>query len=175
MTLVGLDTMILIHAERRSQPTDAPERVDLRRRTLALLESLKSLDARVVVSTIALAEFLRGIDPEHRGPVTVKVSSRFIVKPVDIAVASFAADLWTKHRGLPDDDQMVRKVLQADVFVVAASRLAGARFFYSHDNKCRRLATQAGMEARDLPSHSEDLFLDAEIKQGQGESGLESE
>ncbi len=173
MTLVGLDTMILIHATKRGKSTDSPEQVDFRRRTLILLDNLRTRNDQIIISTVAITELLKGLKPEHRGPVIAKINSRFRIKPVDVAVAGFAADLWTKHRGLPEKDQMERIVLKVDVFVVAASKIAGASVFYSNDKTCRTLAEQAGMEPKDLPSHSEDLFDDAKIKRGHGESGLE--
>ena len=174
MTVVGLDTMVLIHAVRRGETTDSTEQIDLRRRTLARLETLRGIDARIVVSTIALSELLCGVKPEHRGPVTAKINARFWIRPVDVAVATFAAELWTTHRGLPDDARMERRALKADVFVVAASKLAGASLFFSHDKRCRTLASLAGLDAKDLPSDPEDLSLDAEIDEGRGESGLEA-
>lgn len=175
MTLVGLDTMILIYATRKSAPEDAAEQLDLRKRTLILLDRLESERSRIVVSTVALSEVLAGLKPQHRGRVATAINSRFVVRPIDAAVASMAADLWAKHRGLPDDGRLERRVLKVDVFVVAAAKLAGARTFYSHDSKCRTLASQAGMSAKDLPTHSEDLFTDAELKKGEGESGIEAE
>ena len=175
MSLVGLDTMILIHAVRRGSEADSPEAVEFRRRTLALLKKPQATDDRAVVSTVALAEFLKGLRPEHRGPVTAAVLSRFVVRPIDVAVAEFAADLWVRHRGLPEGEQMERRPLKVDVFVVAACKLTGASIFYSNDKACRKLAAQAQMDARNLPTHSEELFLETEINEGRAESGLEPE
>jgi len=59
-----------------------------------------------------------------------------------------------------------RQVLKADVQIVATAKVAGAGTFYSHDLKCRKLAVSAGLTARDLPTHSQILFIDAEMKKG---------
>jgi hypothetical protein len=45
------------------------------------------------------------------------------------------------------------------------AKVAGATDFYSHDVKCRRLATMAGLSAHDLPTNHPNLFVDREIRQ----------
>jgi len=48
--------------------------------------------------------------------------------------------------------------------IIASAKVGGVTTFYSHDARCRKLAVRAGIRARDLPTHSEDLFIDAEMK-----------
>jgi hypothetical protein len=52
--------------------------------------------------------------------------------------------------------------------IVASAKVAGAALFFSHESKCRRLAIEAGMEAKDLPESSGDLFTDQEIDEDEG-------
>jgi hypothetical protein len=75
-----------------------------------------------------------------------------------------AAQLWQWHRRLPPEDQIQRSILKVDVLIIAVAKVAGASVFYSHDAKSRKLAAQAGMRALDLPTHSEDMFTNAEMK-----------
>lgn len=43
--------------------------------------------------------------------------------------------------------------------IVASAKAFGASKFYTHDEKCRKLAGLA-MDAYDLPTHRYDLFAD---------------
>ena len=79
---------------------------------------------------------------------------------------SLAAKLWLDHRGLPKGEQIERVVLKVDIMIVATAKAAGAKTFFSHEPKVRRLVESAGMQARDLPTHSEDLFIDAKSRRG---------
>ena len=54
-------------------------------------------------------------------------------------------------------------MLKADVLIISSAKVGGASSFYSHDDKCRKLASVAGLMARDLPTHSEDLFVNVEM------------
>ena len=60
-----------------------------------------------------------------------------------------------------------RITLKVDVLVVVSARVAGAQIFYSHDRKCRRLAALAKLEARDLPTHHENMFTVLEMRRGE--------
>jgi hypothetical protein len=60
-------------------------------------------------------------------------------------------------------------VLKADVLIISSAKVAGASVFYSHDAKSRSLAAEAGLKPLNLPTHSEDMFTNAELKKLEGE------
>jgi hypothetical protein len=84
----------------------------------------------------------------------------------DLSASALAAELWIRHRGLSKHEQMQRVPLKLDVMVLATAKTAGARLFYSNDRKCRALAKSIGLDARDLPTHSESLLTQAETMFG---------
>jgi hypothetical protein len=77
---------------------------------------------------------------------------------------ALAAELWQLHRGLPKDQQITRVCLKADIMIVASAKAAQADEFYSREPKLRKLAEAAGITPRDLPTHSENLFVNEEIR-----------
>lgn len=168
--IVALDTMVLIYALQEYEPKakhPSPPHVELQKRAKILLHDLDAAKASVVVPTLVIAEFLTGIEPAKHDQVLAAFQDRFKHLPVfDIKASRKAAELWLSHREIPKKDQIPRRQLKLDTMVIASAWSAGARFFYSHDPKCRKLAVSAGLDARDLPTHSEDLFINAEIMKG---------
>ena len=161
MSDVALDTMTLIYALRE---TPLPQKDELRQRARILIRQLTDDKATVIVPTVVVAELLVPIAPEKHGGFIHELRQRFVCPPLDLQAAAFAASLWREHRKLSPKEQIKRTTLKADVLIVATAYLAGARVFYSHDAKCRRLATLAKMEGRDLPTHHENMFVDKEIR-----------
>ena len=162
---VALDTMALIWALRKDPQKGklSDHDTEMVRRSRILLRDLDERKLIVIVPAVAVAELLCPIDPKEHGKFIAVLTQRFFCPPFDIRAASLAAELWQYHRGLPSDEQISRTVLKADVLIVSSAKVGGASAFYSHDAKCRRLATHAGLKARDLPTHSENLFVNAEI------------
>ncbi len=159
--IVALDTMILVW-ELHRKPVLAQK--ELQQRTRILLEQLDDDKSTVVVPSIVVAELLIPIKPEKHGDFIAELRRRFLCPPLDLQAASLAAELWQRHRGLPKTEQIKRRTLKSDVLIVATASVAGASIFYSHEAKCRRLARLAQLEAKDLPTHHENLFVDAEMR-----------
>jgi hypothetical protein len=113
---------------------------------------------------VAVAELITPLEPQQHGQFIAALTDRFFCPPFDLRAAAMAAQLWQWHRRLPAQEQMQRSVLKADVLIISVAKVAGASIFYSHDAKSRKLATQAGMKALDLPTHSEDMFTNTEMK-----------
>jgi hypothetical protein len=112
---------------------------------------------------VTVAELLCAVEPQDHGNFVAALTNRFFCPTLDLRASALAAELWRYHRGLPSEQQIQRSVLKADVLIIATAKVAGATTFYSHDEKCRKLASRAGMRARDLPTHSQDLFINAEV------------
>ena len=164
MSIVGVDTMVLVWGL-RSTSTSASD--ELETRAQILLRQLEEDKAEIVVPTIVVAELLTPIKVAKHGDFIAELRRRFICPPFDLQSASLAADLWQRHRELPRKDQLARNVLKADVLIIATACVAGAKLFYTHERKCRRLAQLAKLETFDLPTHHENLFIDAEMRRGQ--------
>ncbi|MCH7525848.1 MAG: PIN domain-containing protein [Planctomycetes bacterium] len=140
-----------------------PAQEDLQRRATILLQQLEEDKSEIVVPTVVVAELLAPVDPQKHGDFIAELRRRFICPPLDLQSASVAAELWQKHRKLPSKERLKRLTLKADALIVATAKVAGARVFYSHDPKCRRLARLVDLESKDLPTHHENLFIDHEL------------
>jgi PIN domain len=168
--LVSLDSMILIWMFQDpdvNQEGIEKETRELQQRATILVRKLEDEAADIVVPTPAIAEYLAGINPKHHGALTQLFEEKFFHMPTfDLRAAARAAELWQAHRKLPKAEQMQRRQLKLDVMIIACAQSAGVTFFYSHEPSCRRMATYSGMIAKDLPTHSENLLVDAEIRTG---------
>jgi predicted nucleic acid-binding protein len=137
----------------------------MRRRSRLLLETLSATKELTIIPYIAVAELLLGIDRTQHGQYITELQERFFLAPFDLRATAYAASLWQDYRGLPKDQQIERTCLKADVLIVATAKVHGATKVFSHDPKFRKLADFAGMAGRDLPTHSEDMFVDLEARQ----------
>ncbi len=155
----------LKRARRRKPQEDPAATLDLQRRSRILLQTLDQQKAKIFVPTVAVAELLTGIRSEDHGRFIAELQKRFFCPPLDLRASALAAQIWQKYRSLPSRDPLQRDVLKADVLIIAIAKAAGATVFYSHDKNCQKLAVLATMTARDLPTHSEDMFIDLESRQ----------
>lgn len=172
MRVVGIDTMVLIWGYRewptRSGTSDSVREMQVRSRLL--LRDLSDQKATIVLPTVAISELLCRVASTNQAAFLEELNRRFFVKSLDLMAATLAAELMVRHLALPEADRLARKVLKADALIVATARSVGAGEFYSHDRACRALASSAGMIARDLPTHSEDLFTNLETRTEAGDA-----
>ncbi len=146
-------------------PSGTPAEIaEKQRRARILLQDLTDKKALIVVPTVVVAELLTPVPVARHGAFISRLQERFFVKGLDVKNSSVAADLWTRHRTLPVAVRSERSILKADTLIIATARVGGATSFYSHDRKFRALVELAGMEPHDLPTHSEDLFTEAELR-----------
>lgn len=157
---VALDTPVLVWALPWPSKTKATQdEVVMRQRARLLLRDLVKVDAKIIVPSIVASEYLIGVPADKRGQVLSEISSRFFCASFDILASEWAAKLWHQARALPKEEQpQQRQVIRADTMIVASAKVAGAKHFYSHDAFCRKVAEYAGMAARDLPTHPENLY-----------------
>jgi hypothetical protein len=171
---VALDTMVLVWGGLRrpvsTHPSAAGHASEMEYRSRVLLRDLENKGETIIIPAVPVAELLAPLDASEHGNFIAILTQRFFCPPFDLRAASLAAQLWQYHRGLTLKEQMQRSVLKADVMIISVAKIAGATTFYSHDDKCRKLAVHAGMKAIDLPTHSEDLFIDSEMKRTHGKS-----
>lgn len=152
--LVTIDTMTLIWGIQRKGPKE------LLTRTKWLFQQLEDHNAQVIVPSVALSEFLVPVATKSKSAIAQRMADRFIVAPFDLPAALIAAKLFgNSKKNLPDTPPAgTRNILKADTMIVATAAAHGATQFFSHDGKCRKLATAAGMTANDLPEMPQTLY-----------------
>lgn len=143
-----------------------PEDDEKRRRARILIKDLDSQNPKpkIIVSSIVVAELMTGMTEDEKARFLSELTRGFEIAPLDVKAAALSAQLYDMHRDLKTSEPNDRKLFRADTLIIASSRAAGASVFYSDEQRARRMASSV-MEARGLPSHSEDLFIDHEASQ----------
>lgn len=168
--IVGIDSMILVYAgvapsRKETRPKDFK---DLHLRARILIAELADEGTMVVLPTIAVSELLVPVPEAQKGVLIAELNERFACQPFDLRASALAAELWARRTKLPKELQYTeRHVLKADAMILAVAKVAGAKWFYSHDARCRKLAELIGMKGIDLPRHGQNLFVEGEIKRGE--------
>lgn len=166
--MVGIDSMVLVYAglvpRKSSKVPQAPRELTIRAKILLYMHR----DDTIVLPTVAISEILVPVPTSHKGALVATLVSKFVCPSFDLPAAAIAAELWSQHKNLPRDLQYdSRHVLRSDAMIVASAKSAGATEFFSHDRRCRALATLV-MTARDLPTRDpNDMFLLADIERGE--------
>ncbi len=165
----GIDSMVLVYAGIvPANPCNASKDFDdLRARSKLLLYQLGREESPILLPTVAISELLVPVRKAEKGALIAALTEKFLCPIFDVRAAAVAADLWSEHKKLPQDQQYKsRHVLRADAMIVASASAAGATDFYSHDRKCRTLAGLL-MNAHDLPiGDPEDMFALEDIRRG---------
>lgn len=164
---IAIDSMVLIYAgivpSKNNNESDAVKELSVRSKILLH----EHQNDTIILPTVAIAEVLVPVPEEHMGTLAAVLSEKFVCPSFDLRASAIAATLWASHKELPRNRQYKdRHVLRADTLVISSAKSAGAKKFYSHDAKCRTLASQI-MEAYDLPKRAEgDMFLRGDIESG---------
>ena len=155
--------------KKRKTGQDVPE---MRLRARILLKKIASEDTELCIPSVVVSELLLGVEPQHHAKVITEFNDRFFCPPFDMKACVLAARLWQFKRGLPghspglpEKERTERRILKSDILIVASAKVAGATIFYSHEERCRRPANEAGMEAKDLPTSSGNWVVDQEAKE----------
>ncbi len=159
MKIVAIDTNVLILGVARREEQQHRELHD---RARILFRTLEEQRVRVVISAVTVAEFLAGVPTANHSSLLGVLTKRFMCATLDVQAAAIAADIWQRHRKLPAQQQISRQLLKADSLIIASLKSANAELIYSHDSRLRKLAGLVGMDARDLPTHHENMFIDRE-------------
>jgi predicted nucleic acid-binding protein len=150
--VLAIDTMVLIWGLESSGSRD------LLKRTNWLFTELDRAKARVLVSSISVAEFLVRVPPELHPRTLAELSSRFDIAAFDARCAPLAAALraGAREKGQPAPGD--RRVVSSDAMIVASVKFAGATRLYSADEGCRRMADAAGLRGLDIPTIGPSLW-----------------
>ena len=166
--IAGIDSQILVYAGLVPKKSGrAPLSEDDKRlsfRATILLNNLK--DETVVLPMLAVAELLVPVALSKRGSLITALSEMFSCPDFDEKAAAIAAEIWAKYKTVPADQRYEnRHVMRVDALIVASAKSAGATDFYTNDDNCRALANLV-MKGRELPTHSEELFIKEMIESG---------
>ena len=131
---------------------------DERNRARYLFQQLNEDDAQIIIPAVVVAEYLVPVAEKDRAKVASALSDRFRIVPFDVRSAALAARLFDDFKpNRPKGRPGGRDLLKADAMIVASSKTAGARYFYSDDAECREMASSV-LTARELPANPTNLF-----------------
>ncbi len=149
-----IDTMILVWWIRQEASAGQEEMI---KRAQWLMTNLEEEKTDIMVSTVTVAEFLRG-SPKHQQQAQASIiEETFICMPFDKRSAYMAAEHFEKIRSLREYEKR-KTVLKADQMIAATALANRADVLYSHDEPLRRLAGRMGLKAADLPDTPPSLF-----------------
>ena len=89
--MLGIDSMILMHAYRKTFATEALK--EWNRRSKVLLKTLRKDEVIVCISTISVCEFLAGIPESEHTSMVNHFNETFTVAPFNMRAAMIAATL----------------------------------------------------------------------------------
>ncbi len=135
-SMVGIDSMILIHAYREQFATDDLKEWNVRAKSL--LDKLFKLEILVCISTITVGEFLAGIPEAEHTSMVNHFNETFTVAPYNLRAAMIAARLVPVAKLLVSGD---RPVLFADTKIIGSLIAQGCKRVETFDNKFSKIAT----------------------------------
>jgi hypothetical protein len=154
--IVSVDSMTLVWGL-RSIGTD-----DQCRNATWLLQQFTTHKTQVIVSSVALSEYLTAFPPAQHASVKETLAKGFLFRSFSDECAPLAATLFQvgsqmRVKGEPGG----RAILRADSLIIATARIHGAGCIYSNDANFLALAnTIASGFGRDVPQPRPDLFGD---------------
>jgi predicted nucleic acid-binding protein len=161
---VALDTMTLIWGLQRGGNPSQSDLHEMQFRATVLIEALQQAKDKIIIPCVAVAELLVGVDPADHANFIAVIQKNFFCPPFDIRASELAAKLHLEHKKLPVEDRQSRKTLKSDAMIVATAKAAGASAFYSHDPKCRKMASLLGIVPKELPTRHPDMFRNNELR-----------
>lgn len=160
--LVSFDTMALIWLTKqgtKKSTTPSPHVAEMHKRAYYMHEWIEENGHKVMLSTIVVSEYLRGVQASKRNDVVAKMQESYTIVPFDVPAAKMAADLYDPAKALsPPAAPGTRPCLKADVMIVASVKIHQVTRFFSNDATCRKYAELCGMQACDLPVSGTNLF-----------------
>ncbi|MBI4579501.1 MAG: hypothetical protein HY718_07360 [Planctomycetes bacterium] len=97
--IVAIDFMILVWGIRKTGTREQLQRARW------LFQKLEEEEAQVILSSVALAEYLTPVPPDEHRDVIAALTKRFIVPPFDVRCASLAASLFAEGKNLRQMDK----------------------------------------------------------------------
>jgi predicted nucleic acid-binding protein len=125
-------------------------------RAIQLLEYLDETQARVLVPTPVVAEFLVGAEERDHSTILQVLQTRFIVAPFDVLAALATARARRKNRqtgledAVRDEFRGARPQIPVDHMIIGIALANRAERLYTNDAKLRRFA-EPHLTVREIP------------------------
>jgi predicted nucleic acid-binding protein len=146
----AIDTGILIWGIRKMPDPDRPDLVE---RCEKLIDRLSENRQRVMVPSIAVAEYLMGFDDDGLKKAQREIfEKRLFVASFDAKAAIIAAELYDKEviDKLRNETGEKKQCLKADVKIIATAIAHGGTRIYSNDSQFKSLA-RGRITVSDIP------------------------
>lgn len=156
MKRVCLDNHILIWGVRGVSTPGQEQQIEQARQ---LFEDLDQSDARVMIPSVVVAEFLAGVPKPQHGNLLDVLNRRFQIPPFDTRTAALAAELWREAAERnPHLKDLVKEVfpgtekakIKADIMILATALARNAEILYTHDGPLAKVA-EGRIDVRQLP------------------------
>lgn len=163
---VLLDTQIWIYLHPKPGTTMSAAQKELHVRARILEGDLEEEEAEIVVPTLIVGEYLTGCEPSTWTKVVQTFAETFVCPDYDLPATQQAARVHMEYvkqlKGKIYKDR--RNVLSSDIKILGTALAQRVKRIYTHDAEFRRLASLF-LEAFDLPTKSNNLFREADIRQ----------
>lgn len=158
MKTVCIDTQILIWGVRK-QATAGQE--SMIHRAEIFFEYLEKSNARVILPSVSVGEFLTGVPEEKQPAVLETLQERFRIVDFDPVAAALAAKFWQDRKQLVAPGSTAsRDVIKADFQILATAVTRKASILYTHDDELLKMK-QSRITVSKMPeglAQQEDLF-----------------
>ena len=94
MSLIVIDTQILIWAVKREATAGQEPMIEKATRYLEYLDKCKD---RIIIPSVVVSEFLANVPDDREAAVLQALQERFMIMPFDTLAAVYAARVWRKN------------------------------------------------------------------------------
>ncbi len=144
MSVVCLDTHILVWGIRREATQGQEDYIPHAR---FLLQKLNDENAKIIIPSIVLAEFLVRCPEDKVNDIIGLFERSFRVVPFNTIAARKAAELWRDKlpalleeiKAFPDECNKTRQLLKVDCQIVATALAYNANVIYSNDSGMKKI------------------------------------
>lgn len=139
MTVVAVDTIVLIRAIREEPDPKDPKAVA---RAKALIKKLQDDKIPIVLPSVALGEYLAGTPTGDIAEHVQTIDKNFVVEPFDALAALYAGEIWRKFKPLmaPAQYGTLKQCVKSDCWIFATALAKTCSILYAHDAWFRRIA-----------------------------------
>ena len=132
MKTVCIDTQILIWGVRKQSTAGQEAMIS---RAEVFFEFLEKSNARVIIPSVCVGEFLTGIPEEKQAAVLDTLQGKFRIVDFDPVAAALAAKFWQDRKQiLSPGSSASRDVIKADFQILATAVTRKASILYTHDD-----------------------------------------
>lgn len=146
-----IDTDVLVYA---MEQAPKPETESLVQRARQLVDDAVKEKEEILVSTITVAEYLGGIDPNLREAYADIIYGRFRLVPLGYTASRHAARVQfeaMRNGQVPDGYERSRVVLKADILILGCVMAESPNRFVTNDDRFLKMAARYFPDSVGLP------------------------